>query len=44
MVDGVVSIGAVGNLCASEDGTRALSVSEIAERIVETTSKQQEKL
>ena len=38
MVDGVAEIGDVGNLCASQDGTRALSVKEIADRIVELTS------
>jgi len=35
MIDEVVHIGDVGNLCASEDGTRALTVSEIADRILE---------
>ena len=39
MVDDVAKIGDVGNLCASPDGTRALSVKEIAERVVELTSK-----
>ena len=38
MVDEVVGIGIVGNLCASKDGRRALSVGEIAERILEETS------
>ena len=38
MVDDVTGIGDVGNLCASKDGTRALSVGEIADRIVELTS------
>lgn len=39
MVDGAAGIGDVGNLCASPDGARALSVKEIAERVVELTSK-----
>lgn len=38
IVDEVVSIGDVGNLCASKDGKRALSISEIADRILEYTS------
>ncbi|MBN1807310.1 MAG: hypothetical protein JW837_18840 [Sedimentisphaerales bacterium] len=39
MVDAEINIGAVGNLCASQDGKRALSISEIANRILEITSK-----
>lgn len=35
MIDEVVHIGEVGNLCASKDGTRALTVGEIADRILE---------
>ncbi|HPS54162.1 MAG TPA: hypothetical protein PLP05_01055 [Sedimentisphaerales bacterium] len=35
MIDEVVHIGEVGNLCVSKDGTRALTVSEIADRILE---------
>jgi len=42
MIDEVLSIGDVGNLCASKDGTQALTVSEIADRILEIVSKQQE--
>ena len=38
MVDDFAEIGDVGNLCASQDGTRALTVKEIADRIVELTS------
>jgi hypothetical protein len=38
MIDKVVSIGKVGNLCASKDGTRALTVDEIADRILESIS------
>lgn len=38
MVDDAAGIGDIGNLCASQDGERALSVKEIAERIVELTS------
>lgn len=38
MVDAEVEIGEVGNLCASQDGKRALSVDEIANRILEVTS------
>lgn len=38
MVDAEINIGAVGNLCASQDGKRALSVSEIANRILGITS------
>lgn len=38
MVDAEINIGAVGNLCASQDGKRALPVSEIADRILEITS------
>ncbi len=43
MVDAEVNIGDVGNLCASQDGTRALSVGEIADRILEATSKKRKK-
>jgi hypothetical protein len=35
MMDEVIHIGDVGNLCASNDSTRALTVSEIADRILE---------
>jgi len=38
MIDKVLSIGDVGNLCASKDGKRALTVGEIADRILEITS------
>lgn len=38
MMDEVVHIGEVGNLCASKDGTRALTVGEIADRILEIIS------
>ena len=34
LIDEVVHIGEVGNLCASKDGTRALTVGEIADRIL----------
>lgn len=37
MIDKVLSIGDVGNLCASKDGKQALTVSEIADRILEIT-------
>ena len=43
MVDAKVNIGAVGNLCASQDGMRALSVGEIANRILEITPEQKGK-
>lgn len=35
MIDEVLSIGDVGNLCASKDGKKALTVGEIADRILE---------
>ncbi|RKY10062.1 MAG: hypothetical protein DRP56_01780 [Planctomycetota bacterium] len=35
MMDELVHIGEVGNLCASKDSTRALTVDEIADRILE---------
>ena len=38
MIDEVLSIGDVGNLCASKDGKRALTVGEIADRILEIAS------
>ena len=38
MVDDATGIGDVGNLCASQDGTRALSIEEIADRVIELTS------
>lgn len=38
-IDAVLGIGDVGNLCASKDGKRALKVGEIADRILEITSK-----
>jgi len=38
MIDEVLSIGDVGNLCASKDGKRALKVREIADRIIEITT------
>ena len=38
MVDAEVEIGVVGNLCASQDGKRALSIGEIANRILEKIS------
>ncbi len=38
MIDEGLSIGDVGNLCASKDGKRALTVGEIADRILEITS------
>lgn len=38
LVDAEVDIGEVGNICVSQDGMRALPVSEIAERILEITS------
>ena len=37
MIDKVLSIGDVGNLCVSKDGKQALTVSEIADRILEIT-------
>ena len=40
MIDEDLSIGDVGNLCASKDGERALTVGEIADRILEITSEQ----
>ncbi len=43
LVDAEVNIGAVGNLCASKDGMRALSVREIANRILEVTSEKKGK-
>ncbi len=43
MVDAEINIGAVGNLCASQDGKRALSVGEIANRILEVTSEKKGK-
>ena len=42
MVDAEINVGAVGNLCASQDGKRALSVGEIANRILEITSEKKE--
>ena len=38
IIDEEIPIGEVGNLCASKDGTRALTVGEIADRILEITS------
>jgi hypothetical protein len=38
MIDEVLSIGDVGNLCASKDGKRALTVGEIVDRIFEIKS------
>ena len=38
MIDKVLGIGDVGNLCASKDGKRALTVGEIANRILELTT------
>ena len=38
MIDEVFGIGDIGNICASKDGKRALTVSEIADRILEITS------
>ena len=43
MIDQVVGIGDVGNLCASKDGTHALSVTEIADRILEAATAEKEK-
>jgi hypothetical protein len=42
IVDERLNIGEVDNICASKDNTRALSVAEIASRILELISKQQE--
>jgi len=39
MIDEVIPIGEVGNLCASKDGTRALTVVEISDRILEIITK-----
>ena len=38
MIDEVLSIGDVGNLCASKDGKQAITVGEIADRILEIKS------
>ncbi|MCD4823778.1 MAG: hypothetical protein K8S55_04175 [Phycisphaerae bacterium] len=38
MVDQKISIGDVGNLCASPDGSKALNVGEIADRILAAKS------
>jgi hypothetical protein len=38
MIDEIVRIGDIGNLCASKDGSRALRVGEIADRILEIIS------
>ena len=38
MVDQKISIGDIGNLCVSPDGSRALNVGEIADRILAAKS------
>jgi len=38
MIDEVFNIGDVGNLCASKDGKKAITVGEIADRILEIAS------